>query len=114
MKVLVGGRQQGKTTAMLTWMLYAPPGVRRCLVTHNREEARRVYESTFPARWDGESPFGGWQFLSIQDVLRRPDCLQGRQRVEVGFDNLDLILPRLFRTPVAVGAVAMTGELVNW
>lgn len=104
MKLIATGRQGGKTEQMLAWLRDAPEGEHRVLVSHSREEAMRLLR-------DNADDLESWQFVTPEEVT--PDAwsgvLLGRGgRIVLGFDNLDLILPRLVgRT---VGAVSMTVE----
>ena len=105
----IGGRQTGKTTAMLDWMQDAPEGDHRVLVCHTGQEAMRLLRESRERGLDLES----WQFVGYDEL--KPGTwsgvLHGRGgRVVLGVDNLDLILGRLLGWPVervtATGVIA--------
>lgn len=101
----IGGRQSGKTTRLIDWMLAAPEGERRVLVSHSRDEARRLereYRAEYPS-----GALQSWQFVTAGDLER----LHGHGRVVLAIDNLDLVLPQLVRLPV--GYVSATGQLTR-
>lgn len=104
MRVMVTGRQGGKTTAMLEWMRGAPEGEHRVCVSASREQAMRLLRDN-P---DLES----WQFVALDDVRRGGafgGVLRGRGgHVVLGIDNLDMVLGALIYWPV--DAVTVTGE----
>jgi hypothetical protein len=111
LEVAVRSRQMGKTTDLLAWMRRAPEGEHRVLVSHSREEATRLYRSTFSGN-DNPTDLESWQFVGINEVLPGAwsGVLRGRGgRVVLGIDNLDLVLPMLVGLPWPIGALTMTG-----
>lgn len=106
--MLVTGRQEGKTTALLAWLRAAPPGEHRIFVAHSALEAMRVYRSTWDEE-DNPTDLESWQFVGLEEATRDAwgavlACRGGV--VVLGIDNLDLVLQRLVGWPV--GALTMT------
>lgn len=100
-RIIVTGRQGGKTTQMLQWVREAPEGEHRVLVcTHGSEAMRLLRENP-----DLES----WQFVGLNEVKLDAwsGVLFGRGGyIVLGLDNIDLMLTGLLGWPV--GAMSMT------
>jgi hypothetical protein len=106
-----GGRQCGKTTKMLQWMRGLTELSLRdesepipVMVCHTSERAMQLYRST----WDEDrNPTwaSSWQFIGFDEVeTYRPFH---RNRVVLGFDDVDLLLHR-FARHYPVGAWSAT------
>lgn len=112
LRVLVSGRQCGKTSELLKWVRSALPDdpnpELRVIVTHTRDRASQLR--------DNNPDLESWQFMSF-DELRHPsrgtwDQLRGRRgRIVLGIDDLELSLTQML-PDFTVGAVTMTG--VTW
>jgi hypothetical protein len=102
-KVILLGRREGKTKAMLDWMRAAPDGEHRVCVAHSSEEAMRLLR---------ENPdLESWQFVGPNEITKGAwsGVLFGRGgRMVLGIDNLDLLLSRLVGWEV--GAVSITPD----
>ncbi len=108
MKIHATGRQQGKTTRLIEWMMQAPDDVHRVLVTHNAREADRLYRE-----YGEKLGLERWQFMSAMEVRGEYGATwRGRKgRLELGVDNLDIVLPMLLGW--RVGWVSATADVVE-
>lgn len=101
MKFDIGDRRSGKTTRMIQWLLNAPEGERRVIVTHSESEAHRIRKLI--KGMDIEVEQGQVISAGSQD-------LRGRNpNVVLGIDNLELVLGGLIGHRVS--RVTATGEL---
>lgn len=109
MRIILGGRNTGKTNHMLKWLMDAPEGEHRVCVSHSLQESRRLMRY---ARIDRQLPLESWQFVSWQEVGPGgwSGVLMGHGgRVVLGFDNLDLIMSRVLG--FEVGAISLGGDV---
>lgn len=107
MQFLITDRQEGKTTKMLAWMKAAPDDVKRVCVCHSRREAERLRELyNFDNMGEGRQLAFDWQFVTIGQLYH----MRGLKNLEIGFDNVDLILQSL-AVVHPVSFVTATGEL---
>lgn len=104
LEIDVSERQSGRTSRMIAWLLAAPEGEHRVLVCHSHEEAMRQLRESRVERlglesWQfvGPPPFGAGAWSGV---------VRGRgERVVLGVDNLDLLLPGMFGC--SVGRVSL-------
>jgi hypothetical protein len=100
-KVFVAGRQTGKTYRLAEWAkkgtrVDAYPGWSRIILTHDLREAHRM-------RRPG-NPFG----LDYHQVFSVNEWRNGRFRapdLEVGVDNIEIVLAGFLNTRVSAGAI---------
>ena len=108
MRIVVGGRQYGKTRKMLEWMTEAPEDTVRVFVSHTSEEAMRVLRLAREMELNLES----WQFIGMAELTYyNPFPMRAAvvRNFEFGFDNVDLVLQEMVRYwPVTMAT--MTGE----
>lgn len=102
---LIGGRGTGKSRAALRWLRGA--GNRSLVVPDSRQ-------AEFLARMDREyaAEHGVSRFYPTHKIIPYSSVQQGwlRERhVELGVDNLDMLLMSIFRSPV--GFATATGTL---
>lgn len=102
MKVIIGGRQSGKTARLLAWMHEAPEGEHRVCVTFSDMEAMRLLR---------ENPdLESWQFVGTGEVRAGAwsGVLRGRGgHIVLGYDNADLALQQM--VPFELGVITVTG-----
>lgn len=103
MRFLIRGRQQGKTTDLLSWMREAPEGVKRIMAVHDRRTVDRMLLQNPDLKL--------WQFIAIWDLERyaKQRCTED-ETIEVCIDNVDLCLQMLMPR-VKLELVSGTGEL---
>lgn len=114
MQFHITGRQGGKTTAMLRWMMDAPEGEHRVVACHSHQEAMRLLQF---AR-DMDLGLESWQFVGPGPDPRHgvpssmwAGVLRGRGgEIHVGVENADIFFAALWR-PFQVDLVTATGEL---
>src|SRR5690348_9572521 len=96
MRLLIRGRQSGKTTRLLDWLENSGPE-RRVLVCHSWDEVRRLERLIAN---EGRQRIDPEQITSVDMVL------SGRSMMPRGtvfaVDNLDLILGNQFTAPIAI------------
>ena len=110
MKFDICDRGKGKTTRLLEWLLDAPEGEHRVLVSHDRRTTMKLLRE---AR-DRGLPVESWQFVSFDEIRTGSNAfsgvLHGRGgHVVLGIDNADIILRGL--TAWSIDIVTATGEL---
>lgn len=110
MKFMIRGRQRSKTTQLLDWMELAPEDVTRVAVCHSLQEVNRLQRLAADHRPDLES----WQFISVDELptYRPYPVVTGQTQIEIGIDNLDLILERVLKCVYPIDMITATGELV--
>lgn len=109
MKIILGGRQSGKTNRMLKWLMDAPEGEHRVLVSHSLAESHRLMRY---ARIERNLPLESWQFVGWHEVTGDAwsGVLTGRGgKIVLGLDEASLILRSMLRRDV--GAVSMGGQI---
>lgn len=89
MKIITLPRRGGKTHAMLKWMREDENRAMMCFSAHEADRLRRENPDVQPDR-----------FLSPSTSSR----LLG-QKMEIGFDNLDLWLSGYFGRPISIATV---------
>lgn len=100
MKFDIGGRQTGKTSRMLQWMLSQPEDESRVIIVHSEHEAQRLRQILKNSGIEVDA----WKIVRADQARN----LMGRD-VVLGIDNLDLILGSLFGR--SVSRISATGEL---
>lgn len=104
MIILAGGRQSGKTTSCIKWML-EQPGQRHLLVANEerRRDVVRQLQQCLPQ-------FQDWQaYVSVPRNLS--EMSRGRNLVwgsELGIDDLELVLQVIFTPRVELATVNAT------
>lgn len=97
----VGGRKIGKTTRMLQWLEEAPQGELRIMVVHSTREADRLAKL---ANDQGYKNITESHFVTFSNL----EWLHGLPgNIQLGVDNIDLMLTYLFKASVA--RVSATG-----
>lgn len=101
MRVIVNGRQAGKTYALVQWVKEGEetdsyPGWSRVILTHNLEEAARLR-----AQYDLD-------YRQVFSVVEWQHARLGRKPVEVALDNADITLAHLLGQMPSL--VSMTGR----
>lgn len=102
MKVIVNGRQAGKTYALVQWVKEGEqtdsyPGWSRVILTHNIDEAQRLRQ-----QYD----------LDYRQVFSVPEWQHarlGREPVEVALDNADITLGHLLGQSPSL--ISLTGSI---
>lgn len=102
MKVIVNGRQSGKTFRLIQWVkegfeTTSYPGWTRVLLTHSLDEAQRLR-----AQYDLE-------YRQVFSVSEWQTARLGREPVEIAVDNADLVLTAYLGQHPA--ALSMTGRI---
>lgn len=105
MRVIVGGRQSGKTKAMLDWMEQAPEDEVRVCVSHTLQASMDLLRR---ARQE-DRKLESWQFISLEEVKGYSPIpvLIGRVKPVLGYDDLDLQIQGYY----PIGLVTLTGEV---
>lgn len=102
MRVIVNGRQAGKTHALMKWVKEGEetdsyPGWSRVILTHSLEEAQRL------------RTLYDLDYRQVFSVNEWKNARLGRKPVDVAVDNADLILAHMIGQYPS--QVAMTGTL---
>lgn len=96
MKIYEAGRQTGKTTQLVNWLRIHPSGVLVVIHAQERDRILKEYTNVDPDR-----------IVTVQKVL--DERAHGRNpRPIYAIDNLDMILPMIFRG--YIGPVTVTPE----
>ena len=113
MEIFVAPRQGGKTTTLLQWVVDAPQGTARVLVSPTERESNRlVRESrTSKAFCSAEE----WQFVSWEKFTRSGTlplwATRSFERFEYAIDNLDAIIQQMVLPHAhSIGLVTWTSE----
>lgn len=122
MIVHVAGRQTGKTTKMIAWLLEGHPindypGWSRAIVcathemvvhvTHEVREATRIWEGTFPHHSLADLRKAIWSVEDLQYLSRGIKL----DDFEYAVDNAEIVLARALRVYQSPTIITMTGEL---
>jgi len=102
MRVIVNGRQAGKTHALVQWVKEGEqtdsyPGWTRVILTHSLEEAQRL-RNLYDLEYRQVFSMGEWKNARL-----------GRKPVDVAVDNVDMILAHMIGQYPS--QVAMTGRI---
>ncbi|WP_315913593.1 hypothetical protein [Arthrobacter sp. lap29] len=79
--VIIGGRQEGKTTLAVKWLMDSPEGIQRVLITRDDYMAKSIKQ-------DLGLPVGGPRVISYRTLLNG----KARKGVEYGIDETVPIL----------------------
>lgn len=123
LQIVVSGRQEGKTTHLVRWLLGGHltdewPGWSRLLLCHDGRTMLLVHEHHGDVDRElrdlGVGGGLGKLLLGPSDLTRRFVELQGRNGdLEIAVDNLDFWLERGFGIPLRLTLVSMTGEFLS-
>ena len=115
---MVTGRQGGKTTAMIQWLLNGKPIDKypywsRVILCPTHEQVvyvtKRVHEVTALLDEDDQSTWdirkAIWSLEDLNSVRKH----HGTRDIEVGVDNMELIVENILNGPIAF--TTMTGKL---
>ncbi len=93
MIVFVAGRQQGKTIAVVRWLLEDPQ--RRALLVATQDRKNEIMRMLYQLAYMRDRRY--WE---QRIIVGSPDFLEGYAPVEVGIDDLDTLLEQIFRLRV--------------
>jgi hypothetical protein len=103
MEFFVAPRQEGKTTKMVEWLKAAPKDVTRFVVCISEREADRLQREVLGDKFQRR------RFVSFESLRNRPDMFRGLGKVEIGIDDADVILQRMFYEPIMF--ITVTGTV---
>ncbi len=101
MRLHIGPRQSGKTTALLEWLRAGPD---RYVVVHSQFEAYRLSQLVieYPDLFD--------KIITVDELISKR-ILRGKRNAEIAIDNLDLVLPQLIGSfSTTIGPITYTGD----
>ena len=98
-RLIAGGRQTGRTSALVEWALKEEAGTPRYIVCHSAEEAHRVFREDVDRAEAEERPP-----IRMPITLDELQSYRGQPAI-FAVDNLELILSRLLGPNVALATL---------
>jgi hypothetical protein len=113
LSIVIGGRQSGKTESLIQWLLDAPEGEHRILVSHTSQEAMRLLRHC----GNRGLPVESWQFVGVNEITRETWSAVTHHRggqIVLGLDNMELMLSSFLPWPVGKITTTAEAELKVW
>jgi hypothetical protein len=113
MKIFVAGRQEGKSTVAVEWLLQDE---RRVLITNDMRSKQHLLGIVQRLRYKERPSIlltYYTQRIATIGMVRDHEAFRGLDISEVGVDDADVILPRLLGIAQNISFATVTGEVAT-